>query len=373
MKIAQVCPYDFSRPGGVKSHIVSLADQLAKLGHEVKILAPNIGNASIDDPRVHLFGRNRSINLGGTKIDINIALGKERTELKAFLKKENFDIIHFHTFWNPALPFQIRGFSRAKHVTTFHDTPKNQFIGKSIMPLAAKGVFRLMDAIISVSKTQASYINRFSNREISIIPNGIDLETYNQPVEPIKKYQDGKFNLLFLGRLEPRKGLIYALESFKTLKSENDNLRLIIAGDGDERVLAEDFIRKNNLTDVEMLGFVTEEEKRRLLKTADLYLAPALYGESFGIVLLEAMAMGTPMAGFANAGYRNILTEEMLDFFPEPKELNKLIDAIRHLAANPEVREKLIKIGQESVKQYAWKLITGRIVKLYGEVMGEKP
>ncbi|MEO9476649.1 MAG: glycosyltransferase family 4 protein [Cyclobacteriaceae bacterium] len=362
MKIAQVCPYDFSRPGGVKSHIESLSKYLQRAGHDVKILAPK---PSVQQTNVYHFGGNKSINLGGTKIDINIALGSDRKSLKNFLKEEKFDIIHFHTFWNPLLPFQIRRFSNSKYITTFHDTPKNQFVGKNIMPIAAKGVFKLMDAIISVSETQASYINRFSRREISIIPNGIDLELYSKPISPINRFKDDKLNILFLSRLEPRKGLIYALESYKTLKSANSNLRLLIAGDGDERQLAEKMISEHNLSDVEMLGFVSETEKLQLLKTADIYLAPAIYGESFGIVLLEAMAMGTPLVGFANEGYLNVISGMQKEYFAEPRDSVSLTAMLKKLCEDPNIRSTLSQKGLEKVKNYDWPLVTSEILKMY--------
>ncbi len=366
MKIAQVCPYDFSRPGGVKNHIESLSKHLKLRGHEVKIITPlpDTGQSN-----VYHFGGNRSLNLGGTKIDLNIAIGAERKALKEFLKKEQFDIIHFHTFWNPALPFQIRRLSNAKHVTTFHDTPKNQFVGKNIMPIAAKGVFALMDAIISVSETQASYINRFSKREIFIIPNGIDLQEYNKPLDPIAKYSDGKFNLLFLGRLEERKGLIYALKSFRSIKEQNEHIRLIIAGDGDERTIAEEFIKLNNLRDVEMLGFVSEQDKLKLLKICDLYVAPALFGESFGIVLLEAMAMGTPIAGFANQGYLNVLSDEQQKFFAHPGDSEGLTQCIIKLMTSKELLNSLSEHGHEIVKHYDWKIHTKTIEKIYSQLI----
>lgn len=366
MKIAQVCPYDFSRPGGVKNHIESLSKYLILRGHEVKIITPfpDTGQSN-----VYHFGSNRSVNLGGTKIDINIALGNDRKALKAFLKTEKFDIIHFHTFWNPALPIQIRRFSNAKHVATFHDTPKNQFVGKTIMPIAAKGVFALMDAIISVSETQASYINLFSNREIAIIPNGIDLEEYQKTVVSIEKYLDGKFNLLFLGRLEERKGLIYALKSFHSIKQQNNEIRLIIAGDGDERKMAEGYIEQHELKDVEMLGFVSEQDKLRLLKTCDLYIAPALFGESFGIVLLEAMAMGTPIAGFANQGYLNVLSDEQQKFFVHPGDLEGLSQSIIKLMTSKELLNSLSVHGHKIVKHYDWKIHTKKIEEIYQRII----
>lgn len=373
MKIAQICPYDFSRPGGVKAHIESLTEHLITFGHEVKIIAPNIHADLVENEQVHFFGRNRSVNLAGTKIDVNIAVNEELQALKCFLKEEHFDLIHFHTIWNPILPAQVRLNSRSKHVATFHDTPKNLLIGKTLMPLAARLIFPFIDSIISVSETQAAFINRFSSRIIDIIPNGIDLAHYRQDIQMENKYRDGKFNMLFLARLEPRKGLIYALECFKALKQKHPNLRLIIAGDGDERQLAENFIRENQLPDVGLLGFVSEKEKIQLLKTADLFLAPSVFGESFGIVLLEAMAIGTPMTGFANAGYKNVLTKEMLPYFPSPRDIDSLIAATDSLISDPEKSKQLSQEGLKEVKKYDWKTISKKIESIYLNTMQNTP
>ncbi len=362
MKIAQVCPYDFSRPGGVKSHIMSLSKYLAKVGHDVKIIAPNINSDLVEEPNVHFFGKNRSLNIGGTKIDLNIAVGEEKVALKEFLKKEQFDIIHYHTIWNPLLPFQVRRYARTKHVATFHDTPKNLFIGRWIMPLVARWVFAFLDEIISVSKTQSGFIERFSKRKIEIIPNGIDLEDIQS--QPKVQKDPATFQLLFLGRLEPRKGVMHALQAFRKLKMTYQNLKLVIAGDGDDRKMVEDYIKEYDLRDVELKGFVDEATKYALLQESDIYLAPALYGESFGIVLLEAMSIGTPMAGYANEGYKNVLTDEMLEHFSDPEDLEGLIKNIEGLLLS-EKREKLSVKGLVEVKKYDWRALAAQIEQLY--------
>ncbi len=362
MKIAQVCPYDFSRPGGVKSHILSLSKYLAKVGHEVKIIAPNINSELVEESNVHFFGKNRSLNIGGTKIDLNIALGEEKKALKEFLRSEQFDIIHYHTIWNPLLPFQVRRYAKTKHVATFHDTPKNQFVGRWIMPLVARWVFAFLDEIISVSNTQSGFIRRFSKRKIQIIPNGIDLEEIQN--QPKARKDPSTFQLLFLGRLEPRKGVMHALQAFRRLKMTYQNMKLIIAGDGDDRELVEDYISEYDLRDVELKGFVDEATKYSLLQESDIYLAPALYGESFGIVLLEAMSIGTPMAGYANEGYKNVLTRDMLEHFSQPEDLEGLVKNIEGLLLS-EKRQKLSVKGLEEAKKYDWKTLATEIEKLY--------
>ena len=362
MKIAQVCPYDLSRPGGVKNHIFSLSEALGKLGHQVSIIAPDHGESSKNN--IHYFGKNRSLNISGTKIDINIALGKERKELKRFIENEKFDIIHYHTFWNPILPFQVWNHSQAKNICTFHDTPKSKLIGKTIMPLAAKLVFKMMDQVISVSRTQAKFIGGLNPQKVKIIPNGINLSPFKKS-KAQKIFDDGKFNLLFLGRLEPRKGVGYALKAYQNLRSENENIRLIIAGDGQERSLVESFMRDHPTDDIEFLGQVDEATKYNLLKTANLYLATAIYGESFGIVLLEAMASGLPMVGFGNEGYLNIISDQWQEYFPSPKDLKNLTLGIKKMIQDEGIRKKMRDWGIEEVKKYDWKILAKEIETIY--------
>jgi phosphatidyl-myo-inositol alpha-mannosyltransferase len=367
MKIAQICPYDFSRPGGVKSHILSLSSQLSKLGHEVKIIAPNINKDLVAESNIVFFGKNRSLNFGGTKIDINIALGDEWRELRAFIRKEKFDVIHFHTIWNPLLPFQVRLLSLkgTKHIATFHDTPKSLWVGKTIMPLMARLIFPFIDQIISVSESQSKFINRFSSRDISIIPNGIDLDQFKGSITE-KRYKN---TLLFLGRLEPRKGVFYAIKAFEKLKTKNPDLKLIIAGDGDQRVEIESYISANQIQDITLLGFVSEIEKIKLLQQSSIYLATAIYGESFGIVLLEAMAAGIPMAGFANEGYKNIITPEISPYFKEPKDIIGLCEAAQSLFSNDSQRDNIALNGISQARDYDWKFIANDIENLYNQLI----
>ncbi|WP_425392905.1 glycosyltransferase family 4 protein [Ekhidna sp.] len=364
MKIALVCPYDFSRPGGVKSHIVSLSKHLAMIGHQVKIIAPNINSSLVEEQNVHFFGRNRSVNIGGTKIDVNIALGDEKQALKAFLKEESFDVIHYHTIWNPFVPLQVLKHSKAKQVATFHDTPKSQFVGDWIMPAVAKGIFKFLDQVISVSKSQSQFISRFSKRKIHIIPNGIDLDEIEKIAPKKNMRNDDYFQMFFMGRLEPRKGVMHALQAFHQLKQRYPQMKLLIAGDGDGRAEVEQYIKDHSLVDVKLLGFVSEEEKYRLLKESDIYLAPALYGESFGIVLLESMAVGTPIAGYANAGYKNVITGEMNIGFAEPGNLEGFASCIEKLIPSS-IRKELSTHGLEEVKKYDWSEVSKEVNEVY--------
>ena len=219
MKIAQICPYDFSRHGGVKTHILQLSQELRDQGHEVEVIAP-AGARELSYSHVHTFGRNVSVPFMGTKIDVNICLGKERKRLKCFLKEQHFDIIHFHTIWNPFLPFQVFFMASCRKVATFHDTPKNhglgRFVGRWVMPLMAKLIFAGLDEIISVSKSQSQFITRFSKRTVHIIPNGISVPRFDLDTDEQKPGKE-PLKLLFLGRLEPRKGVLHALKAYRLM------------------------------------------------------------------------------------------------------------------------------------------------------------
>lgn len=378
MKIAQVCPYDFSRPGGIKNHIIGLSEALRKEGHDVHIITPTAsGEIEEGIQRVFQFGKKRSTTSRSTKIDLSIALGAQVKSLRMHLKKEQYDIIHYHNGWTPFLSYQIRFFSffkKSRHIATFHDTPPDTWfgrnlLGKVLMPFGAFIMSFLGGEAISVSHSQSRYIKSVFIKPPNIIPNGIDSAFIDQKLVPLEEYMDGKFNLLFLGRMEPRKGLDYTLKAFESLKSKYGDLRLIIAGDGDGRKDAQDFVKARALLDVEFLGFVDDPTKYNLLKTADLYLAPSLFGESFGIVLLEAMAVGIPMAGFGNEGYLNVIKGDWQEYFPEPRDQSALIEKIEKLYLNPDLRKRMIQWGEKEVRKYDWNVLCQDVLKVYGRVV----
>ena len=366
MKILQVCPYDFSRPGGVKTHISGLTKALRANGHDVKIIVPNQSASQTNDSGIYSFGRNMSLPFGGTKIDLNVCIGKEWSKLKQFLKEEKFDVVHYHTIWNPFLPLQVRFLYRGHQVATFHDTPSNtaggRFLGYWIMPIMARIVFIWLNQLISVSETQKKCISRFSKRNIHIISNGIASMKRGKKID---QYPDGKFNLLFLGRLEPRKGVMDTIKAFEIFVHQVTNSHLIVAGEGREREKAQSYCELQGLTQVKFIGQVTETAKQNLLATSNLFVASALYGESFGIVLLEAMQAGVPLVGYANDGYRELLTKEQLAYFAEPGKVSDLSTAMLKMYS-AQVKE-LISIGESHASGFEWARLVEQVDKLYSD------
>jgi phosphatidylinositol alpha-mannosyltransferase len=237
------------------------------------------------------------------------------------------------------------------------------------MPLAASLIIRFLDQAISVSSSQVKYIRIFQNNKIKVISNGIDLPK----ITTTRQYDINKPVLLFIGRLEPRKGVMHALGAFRNIKKKIPNLKMIIAGDGDEMNISKEYIKVNQLKDIELYGFVSEETKQELLNSCDIFLAPSLYGESFGIVLLEAMSAGMPITGYANEGYLTVLNNFQKTYFAPPGDLQELVGKIEKLInIKSEIRQTLIESGKKNAAKYDWKKVAIQISNIYSNALKKK-
>ncbi|MBU5688200.1 MAG: glycosyltransferase family 4 protein [Candidatus Aenigmarchaeota archaeon] len=150
------------------------------------------------------------------------------------------------------------------------------------------------------------------------------------------------------------------------------NIRLLIVGTGNLEKKYRNYVKKNKINDVVFVGKVSNKNKIKYINTCDIFCAPSIYGESFGIVLLEAMACGKPIVGFANQGYKSVLNEEQKKFLVEPKNIKKLAKKIEILIKNEDLRKRLGNIGEKEVKKYSWDIVGEKIEKFYEEILNEK-
>ena len=364
MKIAMVSPYDFTWPGGVTAHVAQLARALGRSGHEVKVLAPHSPSRDFQDSDLLVpFGRSVPLPSGGSTARVTLSWWLY-PKIRALLKKEQFDIIHLHEPMVPILPLCVLEFSKSVNVGTFHASYSRQHLYRAFQPIIKRWQKRLHGSI-AVSPAARRYVNNTFPGEYEIIPNGIDYKHFSANVAPLPQYQDGKLNILFVGRLEKRKGLRYLLEAYSKLKWEMPNTRLIVVGPGNPDKESYRILSSHGLRDVEFAGRVSYDELPRYYATADIFCSPATGGESFGIVLLEAMSAGKPVVASDIEGFRGIMTDGEQGLLVPKKDTGALANALGRLARDPELRSKLGGQGSRSAEDYRWEVVAGRVEEYY--------
>jgi len=255
MKIALVSPYDYPYPGGVTEHISHLEEEFKRLGHQVTIIAPSSGDREfLASAGVVKVGGVTSIPANGSVARISLSL-RLSGRVKRLLREERFDVIHLHEPLLPALPITVLRHSQAVNVGTFHAYWGGNlayFYGKPIL----RRFFQKLDGHIAVSPAARDFVQRYFGADYHLIPNGIDLKCFRPDVPPLPSLQDGKLNILFVGRLEKRKGFRYLLRAFTQLKREFPALRLVVVGAYSEEVRKryQRYLSQIGLSDVVLAG-----------------------------------------------------------------------------------------------------------------------
>jgi phosphatidylinositol alpha-mannosyltransferase len=375
MKIALVSPYDFSYPGGVVRHVSSLEYYFTRMGHMVKIIAPASSPVTGYDDRFIAIGKPRPIPTSGSIARITISLTLA-DKVKEVLEKEKFDVIHLHEPLAPTLCTTVLRLSRTVNVGTFHATesrPSYRWSKPLFLRSFLKKWFEKLDGRIAVSKPALDFINKHFPSTYDIIPNGIDLNYFSPTVSPLPEYQDGKINILFVGRLENRKGLEYLLKAYRLIKPDCPDCRLIIVGPGTRlRHKYEKNIAESGLPDVIFAGRVDYDDLPRYYKTADIFCAPATGHESFGIVLLEAMATGKPVIASNISGYASVIADGIDGILVPPKQEVPLARAISGLMHNKALRLQIGEKGRAKSCDYAWDKISRRVMDYYTKIIMSK-
>ncbi|VFM99175.1 MAG: phosphatidylinositol alpha-mannosyltransferase [Candidatus Kentron sp. G] len=356
MKIGIVCPYDWHRPGGVQRHIAALADVLEQRGHRIGIITPSPSMNARDD-RLYVLGRRRAVSFNQTRNDVSWA---SSGSIRALLVQEKFDLLHFHSLWEPFMVFQLFLRADCPRVATFHDTPSDTPTGRLIgafFRLAAPALLKRLDGAIAVSASPAGYLRETPDKPIRIIPPCVDLSPL-LAAEPGKRDEgepngDRPLNFLFMGRLDARKGVDVLIEAIGYLYHWGVPVRLRIAGDGTRGPSLRKQAQASPASQwIEFIGAFPEDQKTALLAQADMACFPALYGESFGIVLAEAMAAGRPVIAADNPGYRTVLGERAADCLCPPGDAVALAERIRYFMDHPPLRRELGKWGRAQARRY---------------------
>jgi phosphatidylinositol alpha-mannosyltransferase len=371
MKIALVSPYDFAYPGGVVNHISNLQQQFTRLGHDVKIIAPASHAVNTFGDRFIRIGTPRPIPTSGSVARVTVSVRLD-AQIRETFAREKFDICHLHEPLMPTVCTTTLRLKLAPMVGTFHAADaKPWYIMFS--PLAKWYLdrwFNKLDGRLAVSQPARDYINRFFPAEYTIIPNGVDTHHFNSHNVPIEQFRDGKLNILFVGRFEKRKGFDYLLKAYRQVKSSIPDSRLIAVGPGIRlRSKYEKHIRRNGIGDVIFPGYVAYSELPRYYATADVVCFPATGRESFGIVLLEAMAAGRPVVASSIEGYSTVLTDGQEGISAPPRDVGSLAQAIFKLATDERLRQRMGTNGISRASQYDWAVLARRVLNFYAETL----
>lgn len=368
MKIALVAPYDFAHPGGVTNHISALDREYTQIGHDVRIIAPASRTIMDFGERFIPIGRPYPIPSSESIIRIPISLHLAPT-IKEVVGREKFDLIHLHEPFMPMLCSAVLRFSDAVNVGTFHaaEGKPGYNWGRPISTWMIRRRLHNLHGKIVVSQAALSYHSRYIPGPFEIIPNGVDLGQFSDDVAPFEQYLDGKKNILFLSRLEFRKGLNYLLNAFLLVKRQMPDVRLIVAGSGTRlRRRYERWVRKTGLeNDVVFTGFVPEEDKARYYKTADIFSVPATGRESQGLILLEAMAMGKPVVATSIAGYASVITHGEDGLLVPPCNYHELSKALLTLLKDEKLRQQMGANGRTNAQDYDWKVVSRKLLDFY--------
>jgi phosphatidylinositol alpha-mannosyltransferase len=367
MKIAIVCPYDYFRPGGVQFHIRDVAQALRARGHRVIVIAPPGEDESQQEDDLVYFGKRRSVVFNETQMDLSLVWGKEWQRLKKWMVTEAFDVIHFHTIWDPFLPLQILALAgNSACVATFHDTPPATFVGrvtKRIFYGVSRILYRWLDVVTAVSSSPARHLYKTTEKQIHIVPPCINYAPYFDIKD--QREDNAVCTILFIGRLDPRKGMMVLLDAYKKLRDDGLSVELNVIGDGDQMVLLKQTISTQQIEGVNLIGRVNEEEKYIWMANADIFCSPALYGESFGIVLVEAMAAGLPVIAAANSGYSTVLQEQKETCLTAPGNSQDLYQKLKDLIKCPETQNRLSLWGKAEAKKHDCSTWVEKIIEIY--------
>ncbi len=373
MKIALVSPYDFAYPGGVTNHISCLERYLTLMGHEVKVIAPASKAIPNFGDRFIPIGKPRPVPAGGSICRVTISI-RLSPSIKAVLDAEKFDIIHLHEPLMPMLCTTVLRLSQTVNVGTFHahGARLGYNFGRPFSTILLKRWLRKLSGRIAVSKPAMEFANGHMGGYYTIIPNGVDLRHFSPAVLPIDEFCDGKVNILFVGRLEKRKGLKYLIEAYRQAKREVPNSRLIVVGPGTRlRHKYEKHIMRSGIKDVVFIGHADYDELPRYYKTADIFCTPATSGESFGIVLLEAMAIGKPIVASNIEGYASVVKHGVEGLLVPPRNEESLAQALISLMTNESLRHQIGAKGRAKALDYGWQQVAQRIYDYYIKVLSQ--
>jgi phosphatidylinositol alpha-mannosyltransferase len=365
MRIGMVCPYSFDVPGGVQSHVLQLAEVMRARGHEVSVLAPSSPHVSLPEYVVSA-GRAIPIPYNGSVARLQFSPAVHG-RVRKWLTQGDFDVLHLHEPNAPSLSMWALRVAEGPIVATFHTSTT-----KSLTLTVFQGVLRpwheKIVGRIAVSDVARRWQMEALGSDAVEIPNGVDVDSLAS-ASLLEGYPRPGKTVLFLGRYdEPRKGMSVLLNALPRVLKRFGDLQLLIVGHGDENELRSQ--AGGSAEHMRFLGLVDDAGKASAMRSADVYCAPNVGGESFGIVLVEAMAAGTPVVASDLDAFRRVLRDGEVGSLVPVGDGAALAEALIAVLDNDALRERYVAAGAEAVRCYDWSVVASQIMRVYETVAG---
>jgi phosphatidylinositol alpha-mannosyltransferase len=358
LRIGMVCPYSLTIPGGVQAQVLGLARSLRAKGHEVRVLGPCDGPPP--DSFVTPLGNSLPTAANGSVAplapDVSASLRTARA-----LNDEAFDVIHVHEPFAPGPSLTAVMLKLAPIVATFHSagyTSSYRMWGKTMKIIAPR-----IDIRTAVSKDALELVQQYLGGDYEVLFNGIEVTRY-RPSTNTDTEQKRENSIFFIGRHEPRKGLAVLLEAMKKLPAD---VVLWVGSDGPETESLQEQYKGDSR--IKWLGRISDEEKIERLHHAGVFCAPSLHGESFGVVLLEAMAAHVPVVASSLDGYKNVATHDVNALLIEPGDVDALASALARVLVDSRLRQRLVDAGSSHAMSYSMDSLADRYVEIYERLL----
>jgi len=359
VRIALDCPYAWDAPGGVQVHVRELGERLQVAGHAVMVVTPSRGRPPQD--WVRAVGRPVEIPYNSSTAPIDPRPWSAR-RLRELLSTFRPDVLHAHEPLTPSTSMWSTLSSPVPAVATFHSGAERSALFDVAAPVLRR-VARRISVRIAVSERAAAFARRRIGGAFRVVPNGVDVARFASASPAALGI--GR-RLLFVGRLHRRKGFPVAVEAFRLLAPERPDLRLVVAGEGRDRAAVDqlDWPLRERVT---MLGSVPHDELPAYHAACDVLLAPSLGGESFGIVLIEAMAAGLPVVASRIPGYDEVVRDGVQGYLVPAGDPAAVAEAAARILDHPGLADAMREAGRAGAARYDWSVVMEAVQAAYGE------
>ncbi|SDU12628.1 phosphatidylinositol alpha-mannosyltransferase [Amycolatopsis keratiniphila] len=369
MKIGIVCPYSFDVPGGVQGHVIDLAKALLARGHQVSVLAPADEDSDVPDFVVPA-GKALGIPYNGSVARLQFG-PVSYARVRRWIRDGDFDVLHLHEPAAPSLSLLALKVADGPIVATFHTATTRSRTLAAFQPVL-RPLLEKITARIAVSALARRVQVEHAGGDAVEVPNGVDVDFFSRAL-PLDGYPRAGGTVGFVGRYtEPRKGMGVLLEALRMLLPEFEELRLLVVGRGDADQLRRE-AGPELAPHIDLLGQVDDETKARALRSVDVYCAPNTGGESFGMILTEAMAAGTPVLASGLDSFRRVLDDGKAGMLTETGDAAALADGLRELLGDPARRASLAAAAGERVAMFDWSVVTTQVLRVYETAIAADP